>query len=149
MRYFYILAAIALMVYAAITWMSDREATPPTPLGNTQDEEPVIMAEVKVDHPKPNALVASPLIVTGEARGTWFFEASLPLKLIDGEGNVIAEGPAQAQGEWMTEEFVPFAASLRFIRTPKTDTGTLIVAKDNPSGLPEHDKSIEIPVRFK
>lgn len=148
MRYFYILAAIALMIYAAITWLSDRDRTPAPIVNNPQVEEEEIV-EVKVDHPKANALVGSPLIVTGEARGTWFFEASLPLKLVDEEGTVIAEGPAQAQGEWMTEEFVPFAASLRFIRTPKSETGTLIVSKDNPSGLPENDKSISVPVRFK
>jgi len=30
-----------------------------------------------------------------------------------------------------------------------TDNGTLILEKDNPSGLPEHDDSLEIPVVLK
>lgn len=97
--------------------------------------------------PSPNDTVTSPLKVTGEARGTWYFEASFPVKLTDTNGTVIATGIAQAQSDWMTEEFVPFEAQLEFT-TPQTDTGTLILQRDNPSSLPEHDASISIPVRF-
>lgn len=46
----------------------------------------------------------------------------------------------------MTEEFVPFTATLRF--TSPGGHGTLILRKDNPSGLPEHDDALVIPVRF-
>jgi spore germination protein GerM len=49
--------------------------------------------------------------------------------------------------EWMTEEYVPFEATLSF-NPPQTETGTLILSKDNPSGLPEHDDELRIPVRF-
>jgi len=103
---------------------------------------------IRIDSPRPNAVVASPLEITGQARGTWYFEASFPIKLLDGNGNVLAQTPAQSQGEWMTEDFVPFEATLEF-STPATDRGTLILEKDNPSGLPEHEDSLILPVRFR
>ncbi|MCL5073894.1 MAG: Gmad2 immunoglobulin-like domain-containing protein [Actinobacteria bacterium] len=103
--------------------------------------------QIKVTKPTPNQLIQSPLIVEGEARGTWFFEATFPVKLLDANGNIIASNPAQAQGDWMTEGFVPFKVQLDFVR-PATDTGVLILQKDNPSGLSENDAKIEIPVRF-
>jgi hypothetical protein len=104
--------------------------------------------QIKVTKPTPNQVIQSPLIVEGEARGTWYFEATFPVKLLDANGDVIASNPAQAQGEWMTEDFVLFKAELVFEK-PSTDTGILILQKDNPSDLPENDASIEIPIRFK
>lgn len=92
-------------------------------------------------------LVTSPLEVTGEARGNWYFEASFPVKLLDGDGNVLVSHYAEAQGEWMTTEFVPFKTTLVF-PMPSTPTGTLVLQKDNPSGEPQFDDSISIPVRF-
>lgn len=103
--------------------------------------------KIRVNTPSKNALVQSPLLVAGEARGSWYFEASFPVRLLDANGSELAQLPAQAKGEWMTPEFVPFELLLPF-KTPTTKTGTLVLMKDNPSGLPEHDASISIPVRF-
>lgn len=103
---------------------------------------------IKIDSPRPNAIVTSPLEITGEARGTWYFEASFPVKLFDGNGEQLAAVPAQAQNDWMTEEFVPFKATLEFA-APTTATGTLVLEKDNPSSLPENADSLIVPVRFK
>jgi len=102
---------------------------------------------IKVTGLSPGDQVSSPLIVKGEARGYWYFEASFPVELLDGNGNQLAIKPAQAQGEWMTEEFVPFTVTLTF-PTPPTPTGTLMLRKDNPSGLPENDDWLAIPVTF-
>ena len=102
---------------------------------------------IKVTKPLPNQVIENPLIIEGEARGTWFFEASFPVKLLDANGNVIASHFAQAQSDWMTENFVAFKAQIEFEK-PSTDTGVLVLEKDNPSGLPENDAKIEIPVRF-
>ncbi len=105
------------------------------------------MNSLRLYAPKPGEPMISPFTVRGEARGTWFFEASFPVELYDGEGKLLANAPAQAQEEWMTEDFVPFAVTLNF-ETPKTTNGRLVLRKDNPSGLPEHDDSISVPVRF-
>lgn len=123
-----------------------------TPDGQTFIEDIGNAAEltemIYADSPKPNAVVQSPLMVTGAARGNWYFEASFPVKLLDANGNVLVQTPAQAQGEWMTTEFVPFSVKLAF-ETPTTTTGTLVLQKDNPSGLPEYDNALYIPIRFR
>ena len=103
---------------------------------------------IVVVSPKPNEPVSTPLLITGRARGNWYFEATFPVELRDATGKKIAEHFAQAQGDWMTSEYVPFAARLTFAK-PATPTGTLILHKSNASGLPEHDNKLEIPVRFE
>jgi hypothetical protein len=102
---------------------------------------------IEVTEPRSGAIINSPLTIAGKARGTWYFEASFPVKLLDGNGNELAVVPAQAQGDWMTENFVPFKAELDFL-PPITETGILVLEKDNPSGLPENANELRIPVKF-
>lgn len=119
-----------------------------TPTETATTTEPV-EAPVRMDSPLPGGTVTtSPLEVSGSARGWWFFEASFPIELQDSDGNVLGSTIAQAQGEWMTDEFVPFTASLEFT-LPETATGTLILKKDNPSGLPENEAEVHLPVSFQ
>lgn len=96
----------------------------------------------------PYQLITSPLALKGEARGFWYFEASFPATLLDDNGNVLKQLPIQAEGEWMTEDFVPFSASIEW-PAAETETGTLVLEKDNPSALPENADEIRIPVRFR
>ncbi len=109
---------------------------------------------IRIENPGPEQEVSSPLVIKGEARGNWFFEASFPITLTDWDGRIIAEHYAEAREDWMTENFVPFEASLEFESPYKqgdqdfVSRGFLILRKDNPSGLPEHDDALEIPVRF-
>lgn len=118
------------------------------PDGTIYEAENSAEPEVIVDMPAYGAVVTSPLKVTGRARGTWFFEANLPVTLKDSNGKVLAQKGFQAIGEWMTEDFVEFEGTLEFA-TPTTELGVLLIEKDNPSGLPEHDAAFAVPVRFK
>ena len=129
---------------------SIKDAVMETPIGDVLDKiKPAEKLDlIKVDSPLPNQEISSPLSVTGQARGYWFFEASFPVRLLDGNGKEIAIKPAEAQDDWMTEEFVPFKAVLEF-KMPSSDFGTLILEKDNPSGLPEKADELRMPVRFK
>ena len=102
---------------------------------------------IQVSAPQPNAVVTSPMTITGQARGTWYFEASFPVKLYDGYGRLLGSVPAQAQSDWMTEDFVPFKATLSFA-VPSTDSGTLVLENDNPSGMPENADELRIPIKF-
>ena len=110
---------------------------------------------IHVAIPKENQVITSPFIVKGEARGTWYFEASFPLVLVDWDGRIIAQSHAQAQSEWMTEDFVPFEGKIEFAKPYSEGApdfmkrGTLIFQKDNPSGLPQFDDAIEIPIVFE
>ncbi len=105
---------------------------------------------IRVDTPRPNQTIQSPLVITGEARGNWFFEASFPVVLVNWDGLIIAQGIATAKSDWMTSEFVPFQATLNFTIDKNTysNRGALILKKDNPSGLPANDNSIEVPIIF-
>ena len=102
---------------------------------------------IRIDAPRPNQSISSPLIVKGQARGNWFFEASFPVKLYDESNQLLVLGVAQAQGNWMTEDFVSFEARLEFT-SPGAGQGTLRLEKDNPSGLPENDDALIVPIRF-
>ncbi len=103
---------------------------------------------IKVKNLRLNQTVESPLEIEGEARGSWFFEASFPVKIFDENNNLLGSTAAQAQGEWMTGNFVPFKAELQF-STPTTKKGTLVLEKDNPSGLPANADEFAIPITFK
>jgi len=115
-------------------------------IGNELEKADII----RIDSPRPNQAIESPLTVTGEARGSWFFEASFPVVLTDWEDKIIAQGIATAKSDWMTSEFVSFEAMITFTvdENAYDNKGTLILRKDNPSGLPEHDDALEVPVVF-
>jgi hypothetical protein len=110
---------------------------------------------IRLEEPAAGSVVEkSPIALKGVARGYWFFEASFPISLVNWDGLIIAEGYATAESDWMTEEFVPFTATLEFTNPYNPGDpdfmkrGALILQKDNPSGLPEHDDALEIPVWF-
>lgn len=112
-------------------------------VGNVPDKSSLITLTDLV----PNQKIKSPLTVHGEARGGWYFEATFPIRVADSNGNVIGSGPAKANGDWMVEDFVPFSATITFTK-PATATGTISFLKDNPSGLPENDDALVVPVQF-
>ncbi len=121
----------------------------PTPSPKTQNLNPSHPLLI-LEHPQQEQIVSSPLRIEGKARGNWFFEATFPVVLTNWDGLIIAQGYATAQGEWMTEEFVPFTAELTFISdTTVSNRGSLILQKSNPSGLPENDDAYEIEVFFE
>ena len=91
--------------------------------------------------------IVSPLTLSGSARGNWYFEASFPILLLDNKGNTITESHATAKADWMTDAFVPFNATLTWASTTAT-SGVIVLKRDNPSGLPEHDAQIRIPIAF-
>ena len=103
---------------------------------------------ITVATPVAGSHITSPIVITGEARGYWFFEASFPVMLTDWDGKIIAQGVAQAQSDWMTEDFVSYTATLEFETPTYGERGTLILQKDNPSALPENDAAVEVPVFF-
>jgi len=102
---------------------------------------------IHVFTPQANEKISSPFLIKGEARGFWFFEATFPVKLLDDKGNIITQNHAQAKGDWMTEDFVPFESELVF-EAPTTQKGWLVLEKDNPSSLSENADELRIPVIF-
>lgn len=105
---------------------------------------------IRVEAPLKGARVSSPLVVRGEARGMWYFEATFPIVIVNWDGLIIGEGYAEATSDWMTEEYVPFTGTIEFDESliGPYARGAVIFRKDNPSGLPEHDNALEVPIVF-
>lgn len=98
--------------------------------------------------------ISSPLVLLGEAKGTWFFEGSFPVTLTDWDGKIVAEGYAMSLDEWMTEEYVPFSSTVYF-DSPYIHgdpefmrRGTVILQKENPAGMPQYNDVVEVPVYY-
>jgi len=119
--------------------------------GNTYTEEITSNVEDEYDMvlemPKPNSVVVSPIKISGEARGSWFFEGSFNAEVLDSDGDLLGDAILTAEGEWMTNEFVEFTGELEFDNTSDS-TGELIIKSANPSGLLENQKTLSIPVHF-
>ena len=128
------------------------QSTPDTPEPPTTSE-PVPAATIPcteailVTSPQPNDSVGSPLTVTGQARGTWYFEASFTVRLFDVNMSELTVAPAQAEGDWMTEDFVPFEVALPAFTTGGP-LGYLFLEKHNASDEMGLSCSVVIPVQF-
>lgn len=109
-----------------------------------QDEDALIV----VDNPSSGETVSDPVELSGKARGYWFFEGSAPVMVTNWDGLIIGEGYITAGGDWMTEDYVSFSGSVDYELPIDTysASGTVIFQKSNPSGLPEHDAAVEVPV---
>lgn len=102
---------------------------------------------ISVSNIMPEQRLSSPFTVEGEARGNWYFEATFPIEIINEKGETIGQSYAQAQGEWMTEEYVPYEGTIEFDPGESTK-GEFILKNSNASGLPENDKELRIPITF-
>jgi hypothetical protein len=148
MKNIYIVLLVVVVIVAVgigYCYFTQNNPVEKTYMGNEAEK----MDLIKITSPRPNDGISSPLTLTGEARGNWFFEASFPVVLTDENGIVVATGIAQAKGDWMTESFVPFEATLTFQKPAGSDKGILTLKKDNPSGLPANDDALIIPIIFK
>ncbi len=116
-----------------------------TPVAETPAEDLPLSARVVVTSPAKNTTVGSEFLVKGKAPGNWFFEADFPIQVRDKDGNVIARTFASALGEWMTTELVEFSSKI-IVEGGYKGPATLILVKNNPSGMPEHDDAVEVPI---
>ena len=154
--------ALFLLLSVSLLTACDKEPVEPTPpvdvLEDPEQETNATSGKIsgdlpggdnlKIIAPAAEAIVSAPLVVKGEAKGGWYFEASFPIRLLDDKDNELAVVPAQAQRDWMTEAFVPFEATFTSFNPGSATTGKLVFEKDNPSGLPEYDESFALPIRF-
>ncbi len=104
---------------------------------------------ISVDYPREGQKIISPLKIQGKARESWFFEGSFLIELVDINREIISRSIATSTEDWMTEEFIIFNSEIYFEKPTSTMNAILILKKDNPSGNPEFDQSVFIPVTFK
>lgn len=96
----------------------------------------------------PGAKVSGKMTATGSVKGAYFFEANLVMQILDANKNVLRSFPGSATTDWMTSEPVSFTTDLDFTGLAK-GPGYIRIHNDNPSGLPENDRSIDIPVTIE
>lgn len=99
---------------------------------------------VVVSTPASGARVTSPLIVEGTAPGDWYFEAQFVAQLRGADGALLAEAPARAQDDWMTEAPVPYRAEFTFNVTQETPA-TVVLQEDMPADN-AHPREVTLPV---
>lgn len=114
----------------------------------TPSAQPPEVSDIVVDQPPPGTAIAgNRVMVRGKARGSWFFEGVFPVRVVSEDGTELGRGTAQAASEWMTSDFVPFSAELTIDLTkPSSAAATLVLEKDNPSGLPELSQTFTVPI---
>lgn len=103
-----------------------------------------------VQTPQANAVITSPLVVSGYVDGTDYwtgFEGQVgTVRLLDGNGNQLALGILTATTDWMQFP-TSFSTTLTFT-TPTTSVGTLVFKNENASGEPARDKQFILPINF-
>lgn len=123
---------------------------PPTPT-TTAIDDPAIPPQTGliVNTPTENAVVGSPLVVSGYVNGNgWIgFEGQVGMvKLVDANGHILKQKTLTATTDWMNRS-VKFSTTLTFAKS-STKTGSLIFNNENPSGLPANDRQFILPVKF-
>jgi hypothetical protein len=90
-----------------------------------------------------------PLVIKGTVESGWMFEGIMPVKLLDASRAEITSSSAKetVPGSWQSGKAVEFSVELTF--TTDATSGFLVFQNDNPSGLPENQKSFELPVKFR
>lgn len=100
--------------------------------------------DIRIETPEPDARITSPLHASGAADNSWYFEAVFPARLVAQDGTQIAEAPAIAASDWMTEGPVPFNVEMAFTVDEET-TATLVLEEDMP-GENREPRQVRIPV---
>jgi len=107
--------------------------------------------QVTVTTPIDGQKITSPVLLSGEAFGGWYFEGVFPVAITDINGVTLGEGVAKTSADWaaaaLAGEKVPFTAKISF-KKGVAKQGYLVIKQDNPSGLPENEREMKIPVTF-
>jgi hypothetical protein len=93
----------------------------------------------------PGSKVHGVVSYRGKISGGYFFEANILVNVLDAKKKLLRAGHGMATSDWMTSGPVDFEGNIDFSGLPK-GPAYIEIHNDNASGLPEHDKSILIPV---
>lgn len=85
--------------------------------------------------------LSCPAIIEGEISGTWYSEGEFSIEVLQ-EGQVVEQLRAEAQGNWMTEDPVPFTSTFECEEYPGEIE--LSFQQGNPSGLAENEDQVVV-----
>jgi hypothetical protein len=142
---------VLIIIIGTMAWLWAKPVEAPatgaattTPAGTDTSGSTPLNERVVIDAPKSGATVPSTFTVTGKAPGPWFFEASFPVQVRDENNNKVGQGIATALSDWMTVGDVAFKADITV--ASYKGPATLVLMRDNPSGMPENDDSVSLPI---
>ena len=115
--------------------------SPPSPTPTIMGVVPILLS------PQPGETLVGPLVIKGYVPKSWVFEGQFQMKLLDNKRRLIVQGrvPVEWDGDNKKDPLY-FVESYNY-RT-SAESGFLVLGNDNPSGLPENQKSYEIAVKF-
>lgn len=93
----------------------------------------------------PNSKLSGPIDFNGSVKGAYFFEGNIQINILAVDKTVLKSGYATATTDWMTAEPVEFKGSIDLTGL-SAGPAYFEIHNDNASGLPENDKSIQIPI---
>lgn len=143
-KYFLLLLLVALTVGLFVKQYQRLSPSPPKiPRFETNlpTNQPVVIS------PKSGDTITGPLVIKGYIPKSWTFEGQFQMKLLDSQRRIIIQDRVPV--EWDNEnkkDTLYFVESYNY-HTSAT-SGFLVLENDNPSGLPEKQKNIEILVNF-
>jgi hypothetical protein len=153
------LVIFVLIIFALIFWGLTRGISRAPVLENSNDSlAPEVLpaqkeGKILVSSPLPESTLSnSPITIKGKAVGNWFFEASAPVEIVNWDGLIIGQGYVTVDEgyDWMTTDMVPFTGTISYDATQlgPYKYGWIIMKKDNPSGEPQFDDSLEFKILF-
>ena len=89
--------------------------------------------------------VSGKLEIMGAIAGGYFNEGSMPVTILDADKKILKITSATAKSDWTTAAPILFTSALDFTGLPK-GPAFIELHNDNPSGMPQNDKSILIPI---
>lgn len=126
--------------------LSRQEAASPSP---TPSPITTPAVQPSISNIQENGVITSPVSIKGTVPSSWMFEGQFFIEIRDSEGRVLGSGVGKEvnPGDWSSGKPVDFSANITF----KTDAkrGILVLLSNNPSGLPENQKTFSLPVRFE
>ena len=117
-----------------------------------QDNSVSLSDVVVVSDPKPYSVVSSPFKVEGKAKGIWYGNDRITIKLVDPDMKVITEKSVFAltdASQKNQNKMVPFVAALSFQKPAGIERGLILIEKASGVDLGEKNGPLIIPVSFK
>ncbi len=113
-----------------------------------EDNRVALSDYIVVTDPKPYFTVTSPFKVEGKAKGIWYGNNRLTVRLTDSGGKTIIEKSVFALTVVSQDVWVPFVAAVDF-SAPNIERGKLLIEKASLVDIPGKNGPLVIPVRFK
>lgn len=113
-----------------------------------EDNHKALTDYILVTVPAPNSKVKTPFKVEGKARGSWYKNNRLKLKVVNYRGEVLFEKEVFALSDTSKDKFVEFVAAVNFTPPADLERGKLLIEKTSGTDDPGKNGPLIIPLRF-